>query len=120
MNGLDLVLPGPERGRNGFEGTFKIERLIPVGRMKTHGFGLFGNRDVQDSAQTATMAVMLDLLLGFSSAGRALLVETAHAVGNLGLSGAIKLTNHSRLASAAVERGFEALDDTSGTPSGVG
>jgi hypothetical protein len=82
----------------------------PVARLKPRGFRLFG-REVQDYAQTATMAALLHLLLGFTATSRVMLVEAAHTLGNLGLGGAIKMTTHATVAMTALEGGIEAAID---------
>jgi hypothetical protein len=110
VDGLDLVLPQPEGGRKGCYGTFRMKRGLPVARLKFRGFRRFGDPGVQDCAQTATMAVLHDLVLGFSPIGRVVLVEAAHALGNLGLTGAIKMTTHPRVAMAALDQAIEAAE----------
>jgi len=75
VDDLVLVLPGTERGRKGFEGTLKMKGGLPVARWKPRGFRLFG-REVQDYSQTAITAVLLHVIGGLSSNGRAMLGET--------------------------------------------
>lgn len=104
-----LVLPRPERGRKGFEGTFAMKGPVPVAKLKPRGFRLFG-REVQDYSQTATMAVLLHLLAGFSRVGRVMLVEAARSLGNLGRIGAFGMTNHVYAAQSALEGAVEAAD----------
>jgi hypothetical protein len=104
-----LVLPQQEGARKGFEGTFTVKGGLSVTKTKSHGFGLFG-RDVQDCAQTATMALLLHLLLGFPSSSRMMLVEAARTLGNLGLAGAIGMTTHPHAAETALDRGVEAAE----------
>jgi hypothetical protein len=104
-----FVLPQPDRDRKGFEGTVKMkEANLPVSRMKTRGFGWF-DREVQDCAQAAALAMFYHLLAGFSSDGQVMLVEAARTLGDLGLAGAIRMTNHSHAAWAALEAGVDAL-----------
>jgi hypothetical protein len=103
-----LVLPQPDRDRKGFEGTVKMKPgALPVSRMKTRGFGLFG-RDVQDYARDAAIALFLHVLLGLSDEGRAMLVAAARSLGGLGLAGAIGLTTHPHAAWTAVNSGIDA------------
>jgi hypothetical protein len=104
---LVLVLPGTERGRKGFDGTLKMKGDLPVARWKPRGFRLFG-REVQDYSQTATMAVLLHVIGGLSSNGRAILAETARTLGRLGLTGGIGMLNHGSVAMTAVEQAVEA------------
>jgi len=104
---LVLVLPGTERGRKGFDGTLKMKGDLPVARWKPRGFRLFG-REVQDYSQTATMAVLLHVIGGLSSNGRAILADTARTLGRLGLTGAIGMLNHGSVAMTAVEQAVEA------------
>jgi hypothetical protein len=106
-----LVLPQPDRDRNGFEGTVRMkEGRLPVARMKSRGFGWFGSDvPVQDYAQAAALALFIHLLAGFSSDGRVMLVEAARTLGNLGLAGAIRVTTHSHAAWTALEAGVEAV-----------
>jgi hypothetical protein len=101
-----LVLPGTERGRKGFEGTFKMKGDLPIARWKPRGFRLFG-REVQDYSQTATMAVLLHVIGGLSPDGRAILAETARTLGRLGITGAIRMRNHGSVAMLAVEQAVE-------------
>lgn len=103
---LVLVLPGTERGRKGFEGTLKMKGDLPVARWKPRGFRLFG-REVQDYSQTATMAVLLHVIGGLSSNGRAILAETARTLGRLGLAGAIGMLNHGSVAMTAVDQAVD-------------
>jgi hypothetical protein len=110
VDGLDLVLPRSERGRKGCYGTPRMKGGLPVARLKFRGFGLFGDGGVHNCAQTATMAVLFHLLLGFSSDGCVILVEAAHALGKLGLSGAIGMTTHSHAAMAALEQAIEVAE----------
>ena len=82
-----LVSPRPERGRKGFESTVVMKGPVPFARMKTRGFRMFGraaNCEVQECSQTATMAVLLDMLAGSAEAERVMFVEAAHVLGNLG------------------------------------
>jgi hypothetical protein len=106
---VQLVLPRPERGRKGFEGTFEMRGPLPVAKLKPRGFRLFG-REVQDYVQTATMAVFLHLLLGFTQGGRVVLVETAHNLGFLGQLGEIKMTTHAHAAGHALDQAAETAD----------
>jgi hypothetical protein len=106
VGGFDLVLPRDERGRKGFEGTLTMKGGFPVSRLKPRGFRLFG-REVQDYSQTATMAVFLHLLHGFTDTGQVVLVEAAHSVGLAGTLGFIKMTNHPQVAMTALEAGIE-------------
>jgi hypothetical protein len=103
-----LVLPSSEGERRGFTGTMTMKGAMPSARMKTHGFGLFGS-SVQDYAQEAVQAVMLYLLLGFSPYARAMIVQAAHTLGNLGLAGAVRMTTHPQAAMTALEAGVEAF-----------
>jgi hypothetical protein len=118
VDGLDLVLPRFERDRKGVEGTFTMKGGLPITRLKFRGFGLLGNGHVQDCAQIATNAVLLHLLAGLTPNGRAVLVETAHALGKLGLSGAITMTTHPQAAMAALDQAVEALDNEPGEEDG--
>ena len=81
---------------------------LPVARLKPRGFRLFG-REVQEYVQTATMALFLHLLLGFTGR-RGLLVETAHNLGLVGQLGQIKMTTHPQAAAYALDQAAEAAD----------
>jgi hypothetical protein len=111
VDGLDLVLPRGENGSKGFEGTLTMKGGLPVSRLKPRGFRLFG-REVQDYSQTATMAVLHHLLLGFTSAGQVVLVEAAHSLALAGTLGVIKMTNHNKIAMEALESGIEEAEQS--------
>jgi hypothetical protein len=106
VDGLDLVLPHDEIGSKGFEGTLAMKGGLPVARLKPRGFRLFGG-EVQEYSQTATMAVLHHLLLGFTSAGQVVLVEAARYLALAGTLGGIKMTNHSKIAWEALESGLK-------------
>lgn len=81
VDGFHLVLPRPERARKGFQGNFTMKGDLPIARLKPRGFRLFG-REVQEYAQTATLAVLHHLFHGFTCRSRVMLVQTAHALGS--------------------------------------
>lgn len=109
VDGFHLVLPRPERGRKGFEGTFRVKGDLPIARLKPRGFRLFG-REVQTYSQTATLVVLHNLFHGFTRGSRVMLVHTAHALGGLGQLGAIGMMNHAHAANTALDRGVEAAE----------